>query len=226
MCFLCCEGKSSFGLSCDMLLLFLYIYKYIYILCLLIYYIYVCVYIYIYIYTTKMSRGKRVFFNVCFPDWLKVGGRNFYRNQSRFKFFYAELVLRLSETFFTKRWKKITYRISFFFQLTFFLEKLFYNFVWCKPKLISCLIDLFVFFKASGVVPSWYVSFSLVSFIHLEDIWFEIFSGEGNPNEIWIWKGKILAKWTKANKLFVNVILLVVLLGVCFLCNAEFVEWF
>ena len=66
-------------------------------------YIYVCVYIYIYIYTTKMSRGKRVFFNVCFPDWLKVGGRNFYRNQSRFKFFYAELVLRLSETFFTKR---------------------------------------------------------------------------------------------------------------------------
>ena len=102
----------------------IYIQIYIYIMFTNILYIYVCVYIYIYIYTTKMSRGKRVFFNVCFPDWLKVGGRNFYRNQSRFKFFYAELVLRLSETFFTKRWKKITYRISFFFQLTFFFGKI------------------------------------------------------------------------------------------------------
>ena len=27
--------------------------------------------------------GKRVFFNVCYPHWLRVGGRNFYRNQLR-----------------------------------------------------------------------------------------------------------------------------------------------
>ena len=78
----------------------------------------------------------------------------------------------------------------FLLPVDFFLEQSFCYFVWFKPKLISCLIDLFVFFKASGVVPSWYVSFSLVSLIHLEGIWFEIFSGEGNPNEIWIWKGK------------------------------------
>lgn len=89
-----------------MLLLFIYIYIYIDTQIYIYIYIHPHIYIYIYshthIYTTKMSWGERVFFNVCYPDWFRVGGRNFYRNQSRFKFFYAELVLRLSETF-TKR---------------------------------------------------------------------------------------------------------------------------